>query len=195
MNNRLWLLLALVSCAPSVSSDEQARRAYLGLDKAISKSLTLGLAGFNSASSANIAPQSTAGDKSGTLTITGQVDQGASANKGLRLRVDMVNYSDGDVTPDGGTRLAVTYQTADAGADQPTLDLSLRNIPNGTLTGTLLGDFAMSGDLNGAVKLDLSMSGMIEADGNGGTRRKTGSTTVTGSATSGDGRFQVNLSL
>lgn len=195
MTNRLWPLLALASCAPSVSSDEQARRAYLGLDKAISKSLTLGLAGFNSASSANIAPQSTTGDKSGALTITGQVDQGASANKGLRLRVGMVNYSDGDVTPDGSARLAVTYQTADAGADQPALDLSLRSIPNGTLTGTLLGDFAMSGDLNGAVKLDLSMSGVIETDGDGGTRRKAGSTTVTGSATSGGGTFQVSLSL
>ena len=195
MKNRLGLLLTLASCAPSVSSDEQARRAYLGLDRAISKSLTLGLAGFNSASSANIAPQSTAGDKSGSLTVTGQVDQGASANKGLRLKVGMVNYSDGDVTPDGGPRLAVTYQTADAGADQPALGLSLRSIPNGTLTGTLLGDFAMSGDLNGAVKLDLSMSGMIEADGNGGTRREVGSTTVAGSATSGAGTFQVNLSL
>ena len=40
-----------------IDSDEEARRAYLGLDGSIEKSLALGFAGFNAASSANISPQ------------------------------------------------------------------------------------------------------------------------------------------
>src|SRR6188472_449937 len=113
---RKSLLLLVLSCGgPAVNSDEQARRAYLGLDHAIGKCLTLGFDGFNAATSANIAPQSTSGDKSGTLTVSGQVDKGASANKGMRLDVSMSNYSDGDIHPDGGPTLMVTYQTNDGG--------------------------------------------------------------------------------
>jgi aryl-alcohol dehydrogenase-like predicted oxidoreductase len=67
----------------------------LGLDNAVEKSIKLGFDGFDSASSANISPQTANGDEHGTLTITGQVDQGASANKGMRLRVGMVAYNDG----------------------------------------------------------------------------------------------------
>lgn len=192
----LSALFLLLACGgPSVSSDEQARRAYLGLDRAIGKALTLGFAGFNSASSANIAPQTAAGDKSGTLTVTGQVDQGASANKGMRLNVGMSGYSDGDIVPDGGTRVSVTYSTPDAGTAQPDLDLQLKNIPSGTIDGTLVGPFTMSGDLTGDVTLDLAMTGMIESDGDGGTRRKPGTVNVTGTAKAGGGTFNVNLTL
>jgi len=53
--------------------------------------MQLGFDGFNSASSANIATQTAAGAKSGTLTVTGQVDQGASANKGMRLQVALAS--------------------------------------------------------------------------------------------------------
>src|ERR1700759_5417635 len=41
----------------TVSSDQQAKQAYMALDGAVAKSLALGFAGFDSASSANIAPQ------------------------------------------------------------------------------------------------------------------------------------------
>src|SRR5688572_6436470 len=68
-----------------VDSDEEARRAYLGLDESIAKALPLGFDGYNAASNANIPPQSTTGDAAGTLTVTGQVDKGASDNKGMRL--------------------------------------------------------------------------------------------------------------
>ncbi|HZI09118.1 MAG TPA: hypothetical protein VE153_01940 [Myxococcus sp.] len=51
----------------------------------------------------------------------------------------------------------------------------------------------MTGDLTGDVQLNLSMSGDIEDDGTGKVRRVAGSTTVTGTATSGDGDFQVNV--
>jgi hypothetical protein len=39
------------------------------------------------------------------------------------------------------------------------------------------------------------MSGDIEDDGTGTVRRKAGTTTVTGTAMSGDGEFQVNAML
>ena len=73
--------------------------AYLGLDPSVDKAITLGFAGFNAASSANISPQSADGGVSGTMTVTGQVDQGTSANKGMRLADALSNYSDdGHVT-------------------------------------------------------------------------------------------------
>jgi hypothetical protein len=191
----LILMVAVVfACgAPAVTSDEQARRAYLGLDEAIGKCLNLGFAGFNSASSANISPQSTTGDKSGTLTVTGQVDQGSSANKGMRLKVAMATYSDGDVVPDGGSPLAITYST-DAGA-LPDLNVQLKSIPNGTLDGTLAGSFNMSGDLEGEVSLNLAMMGQLEATADGGTQRKAGTVKVTGTAKSGGGTYNVDLTL
>ncbi|MBS1151629.1 MAG: hypothetical protein H6Q89_3327 [Myxococcaceae bacterium] len=188
-------LLCLACGGNQVSSADSAQRAYLGLDPAIAKSMQLGFDGFNSATSANISPQSVAGAKSGTLTVTGQVDQGASPNKGMRLKVGMTGYSDGDVALDGGSTVAITYATVTDTATQPALGLSLRNIPNGTFSGTLLGDFEMSGGLTGSVKLDLAMSGQIEDDGTGKVRRKLGTTTVTGKATSGTAVFQVNLTL
>jgi hypothetical protein len=190
----LLLSAGLVGCGDGVSSDEQARRAYLGLDKSIEKSLQLGFAGFNAASSANISAQLIGGDAAGTLTITGQVDQGTSANKGMRLRVGMTNYSDGTVTVEV-EEVKITYSTSTDTAAQPALDLSLRNIPNGTFTGTLVGSFQMTEDLEGEVTLNLSMSGLIEDDGTGKVRRKAGSTTVTGTAKSGDGEYQVNVTL
>ena len=71
-------LLGAVGCTDNtVNSDEAARRAYLGLDNSIEKSLNLGFAGFNAATSANIAPQTTTGTTTGMLTVTGQVDQGS----------------------------------------------------------------------------------------------------------------------
>jgi hypothetical protein len=193
----LLLAAGLLGCGDDgVSSDEQARLAYLGLDKSIEKSLQLGFNGFNAASSANIPAQTTQGNTSGTLTITGQVDQGSSDNKGMRLRVGMAGYSDGTVSlPDKEEQNAITYQTPTDTTLQPELTLSLRNIPNGTFTGTLVGTFQMSGDLKGDVALDLTMAGTIEDDGTGKVRRKAGSTTVTGTAKSGDGEYTVNLTL
>jgi hypothetical protein len=196
-----WLLgltLAVGSaCAddepPSVSSDEQARRAYLGLDDSIDKALNLGMQGFNEASSANISPQSTDGDVSGTLTVSGQVDQGASANKEMRLFVDLLEYSDGAAVRVDDEDINITYDTDPA--DLPSLDLSLRNIPDGTFTGTLLGRYLMHGDLEGEVLLDLSLAGEIEDDGSGGIRRTLGTTQISGTAVSGEGVYVVELTI
>lgn len=187
-------VLALVGCSDDdIDSDEEARRAYVGLDASIGKSLTLGFAGFNAASSANIPPQMTVGVQAGTLLITGQVDQGASANKGMRLRVGMVGYSDGVVVLDGDN-IAITYDTDLEPATQPYLNLSLKGIPTGTLEGTLTGTYHMTGDIVGDAMVNLTFAGMLQADG-AGVARMPGSTTVTGTVTSGEGTYDVLLTL
>jgi hypothetical protein len=192
------ILAAAAGCSDddAIDSDEAARRAYLGLDGSIGVSLGLGFDGFNAASSANIPPQMATGVASGTLTISGQVDQGASTNKGMRLEVGMVDYSDGVLTVmDGDEMIEVdlTYATSAVIEEQPALDLSLRDIPNGTFTGTLAGTYQISGDISGEVTLALTMSGAIQDDGTGDVIRVPGSTTISGTATSGDGLYTVAI--
>lgn len=193
MRTRVWIWIALlaVGCGNGISSDEAAERAYLGLDGMVGKALRLGFDGFNMASSANIPPQSTTGDVTGTLDVSGQVDMGASDNKGMRLLVDLVEYR--DEVPESD--LVVTYDT-EAGLPAD-LDLSLRGIPDATLTGTLTGRFYMTGDLEGPVDLDLSIAGMTEADPSAAdnVRRVVGTTTVTGTATSEFGTYMVDVTL
>ncbi|MBZ4421300.1 hypothetical protein [Myxococcus sp. RHSTA-1-4] len=191
-----FLAVGLAGCGDDdeVSSDEQARRAYLGLDESISKALQLGFDGFNAASSANIPPQTTTGAAAGTLVINGQVDQGSSDNKGMRLRVGMTGYSDGEITvSEDEEPVNITYASNTDTTLQPELTLQLRNIPGGTFTGTLVGDYDMTGDLAGKVTLNLSLTGDIEDDGTGKVRRVAGSTRVTGTATSGDGTYNVDV--
>ena len=186
----LTLSLALAACGDGVSDEESARRAYLGLESAIDKSINLGMAGYNSASSANIAPQATQGGLSGTLTVNGQVDQGTSPNKGMRLTTTFVDYSD-DVTE---LEEDITYDTPDAAA-LPALVFSLRDIPNGTYSGTLMGKVKMSDGLEGDVTLALTFSGQIQESGagTGDIQRVPGSTTITGTAVSEYGTYDVSL--
>jgi hypothetical protein len=186
-----------------ISSDEEARRAYLGLDGSIETSLNLGFDGFNSASSANIDPQMATGVDTGTLTISGQVDQGASANKEMRLYVGMVDFSDGQFTvvvdPDtdheSQVMVDLTYNTSAVQTEQPYLHLSLRDIPDGTFTGELTGVYTLAGDIEGDVTLTLTMAGQIMDGGGGLVVRVPGTTTVTGTAMSGDGSYDVNVTL
>jgi hypothetical protein len=191
------VVVGLAACgSDDIDSDEEARRAYFGLDTSIERSLTLGFAGFNSAQSANISPQMATGATAGTLVITGQVDQGSSANKGMRLRVGMVGYTDGPLVVDGKEiDVDITYDTSTDTAMQPDLQLQLKNIPTGTLTGTLIGTYTMRGDLEGEITLNLMFSGMLKDDGTGKVIRAPGTTTVSGTATSGDGTYDVNLSI
>lgn len=206
MRKLLLLCFVLGACGSNdtVSSDEQARRAYLGLDKSIGKSITLGFDGFNSASSANISPQTTTGDAmpGGMLTVTGQVDQGNSANKGMRLYVGMVAYTDGPIKiNDKGDTIKVTYDTSMTQTDQPYLQMMLKNIPTGTLDGTLnsggtmTGVYHLSGDIKGDVSLDLTFTGTLMAGPNNTVVRVPGSTHVTGTATSGDGMYMVDVTI
>ncbi len=190
-------LFGLIACGDDddIDSDTEARWAYLGFDTAIDKALNLGFDGFNAASSANIPTQSGVGDDTGTIDIDGQVDQGASDNKGMRLLVTLVDYSDGSfVDPDTDAEVLIAY---DSLADTPpALDLSLRNIPNGTFTGTLLGTILLSGDINAEADFNLTLAGEIEADpvNAGQVRRKAGTLTILGTVVSGDGTFNVNIS-
>lgn len=206
MRKLLLLCFVLGACSSNdtVSSDEQARRAYLGLDKSIGKSITLGFDGFNSAQSANISPQMTTGDAmpGGTLTITGQVDQGSSANKGMRLYVGMVAYTDGPIKiDDKGNTIKVTYDTSMTQTDQPYLQMMLKNIPTGTLDGsltsggTMTGVYHLSGDIKGDVSLDLTFTGTLMAGPNNTVVRVPGSTHVTGTATSGNGMYMVDVTI
>lgn len=185
--------LLAFGCGGGVNSEERARQAYQGLDAMVEKAMTLGFQGFNGASSANISPQTTTGNETGEVIVTGQVDQGASANKGMRLRVGLNGYSDGAVTIPDEDPVKITYGTVSDTTAQPALNLNLKNIPNGTFDGSLNGKFTMEGDVEGEVTLALSFAGMIEDDGTGKVRRKAGTTKVTGTATSGDGSYNVDV--
>ena len=200
----LFVSLTAGACgSDGIGSDEEARRAYLGLDGSIETSLSLGFAGFNAASSANIDPQMATGLDTGMLTITGQVDQGSSDNKGMRLYVGMVDFSDGPFTVvvDPGTdqetevMVDLTYNTSLVQTEQPYLHLSLKNIPDGDYDGELTGTYSLAGDIESDVTLDLTFMGHIMDAGGGVVARVPGSTVVQGSATSGDGVYAVNVTL
>lgn len=173
----------LIGCSDDVGSEEDARRAYVGLDKSVDKAIQLGFQGFNLASNANIDPQTANGDKGGTLTVTGKVDQGASANKTMSLNEEMKGYSD-----DG----LITYDTT---GTLPIIDLKLANVPNGTVTGTLNGTFKMTGDLEGNVTLTLSIAGELQPAAADPTKveRKPDTTKITGTAESDYGTYSVNV--
>jgi hypothetical protein len=182
------LSFMVVGCQPDdgVADPEAARRAYLGLDRAVDRAIKLGFDGYNAASNANIPEQMEAGELSGTMVVGGKVDQGASDNKEMDLQVTITDYSDGpvedmfDVVYDGGPAL---------------LDLSLRDLPDGTVTGNFSGEFAMSGELAGAVALDLAITGETEEAPDGTIRRKAGTIHVTGTASSDYGVFMIDVSL
>jgi len=168
-----------------VDAGHAARDAYLGLDLAIEKALVLAFRGFNSASSADIDPQMDTGATAGTMTVTGQVDQGASDNKQMRLYLALEGYGD-----TAGTVYA-TYPEM-----LPYLELNLMGIPSGTLAGTLTGRIGMAGGgLSGDVSLDLTITATLEPDPAALVRRVAGTTHVTGSATSIYGTYPVDMTF
>jgi hypothetical protein len=182
---RILFLVWMAACSNgSVNSNDDAKKAYLGLDESIDKAINLGFAGFNAAQSANIPTQQTTGDLTGTMQIGGQVDQGSSANKTMRLQETLTTYADTDA--------GITYDTnTDAGL--PELDMKLSNIPTGTLSGTLVGSYGMTGALTGDVALNVAFTGAIEPNDAGGVERTPKGTQITGTATSGSGVYQINL--
>ena len=180
--------LAFAGCGGGGAVDDEvaARLAYLGLDQAVDRALKLGFAGFNAASSANIPEQSEPGAAAGLMVVNGKVDQGASNNKGMRLLVTLQDsYSDGPVED-----LEIFYNGGPIN-----LDLSMKGLPNASLSGTFKGAFAMSGDLAGNVALDLAITGMTEEGPDGAIRRQAGTIRVTGTATSDYGVFAVDVML
>ncbi len=191
------VLLAACGGSSSVNSDTQARQAYLGLDKSISKSLALAFQGYDAASSANIPNQMGTGDLSGTLVIGGKVDAGTCTELQMTLDVGMTNYSDGQIV-DGNTKLNVAYATSTTVTSQPTLGMKLQGTSS-SYSATLMGDYTMTGDLKGTVTLDLTINGktMGSCTANPPTlARVPGTTTVTGTATnSSGGMYMVNVTI
>ncbi len=184
-----------VGCG-GVASEDDARIASLGLNTIVTRVLGLGFDGFNAADSANIPAQAADGDESGSMSVTGQVDQGASDNKGMRLDVVLDGYADAtldDPETDDEEELEVRYTTAEEAPLD--VELSLRDIPDGTQTGTLSGTTLIEGALEAEIDVDLSMTGAIESDGEGGTRRADGTTTVTGTVSSANGDFDVDFDI
>jgi len=182
------LLCSALGCTSnSVDSDEQARRAYLGLDKSISKSLALGFQGYDAATSANIAQQTGSGDAGGSLAINGKVDQGTPQQATMTLSVGMTKYTDGKISIDSkGDTISVTYDTSTDMTAQPVLNLKLNASAGSALDGTLMGDYTMTGDLQGTVTLDVTLSGTFSGSGTD-VQRVVGSTSVTGTAVSSSG--------
>ena len=179
----LAFLSAFAACGGGVSSEADAKKAYMGLDTSVDKAIQLGFDGYNAnPNGANILPQSADGGVSGTMTVTGQVDQGASNNKGMRLNDALSGYSD-----DG----QVKYSTDQSSV--PALVINLKNIPSGTVDGSLNGPFMMSGGLSGQVSLSLTFSGQTEAGPGNTVVRKAGTTHITGTATSPAGTYNVDV--
>lgn len=192
----LCAMLVFAACGSSddhpkgVSNPDQARRAYLGIDLAIDKALNLGMQGFSQATSANISPQTTQGNVQGTLVVGGQVDQGASANKTMRLTTDFTSYEDAVPVSEAGV-LHIIYDAVSGGV--PGLTIKLSNIPNGTFDGNFVQTLHMSGDLQGDVALNLTFSGSIRSTASGGIERVPGTTVITGTAQSPYGTYAVNI--
>jgi hypothetical protein len=186
----ILMLLATAACSDGtdVADEEAAEIAYLGVDESVELALKLGFDGFNAASSANIPEQSASGADTGTLRVGGKVDQGASNNKEMDLEVSYENYSDGPVR-----ELIITYDS-----ESPViLDLSLKKLPNADMTGSMIGTLYLSGDLEGPVDLNLSITGTTEPDPDNAdeVRRTPGDTRVSGTATSDYGVFDVDVTI
>jgi len=209
-NYVLLCLTALTAAACSdddeIDSNEAARRAYLALDGSIAKSINLGFTAFNKASSANIEPEGTTGNAAGTIAVDGQIDQGMSANKGMRLYVALVDYDDGPVPyNDGNDTVHVIFDTSTDMTSQPYLSLMFQNFPNGTLSGTLApngttadaGVYILDGDLEGKLTLNLTIAGPTMAGANAGeVVRVPNMTTVMGTATNSDGGvYMINITI
>ena len=185
MKSFCMIILILAGCGDgAVTSEEDARKAYMGLDQMVEKAMNLGFKGYAEAKSANIPQQTAAGAEKGTLTLDGKVDQGSSNNKGMQLTFTLTDYVDVPGT---------TYNT---GTNISTLNMSLKKIPDGTMTGTLSGTFQMSGDLEGEVTLSLTLTSDLEADSAvaGGVKRKATTIKVNGTANSQYGNYEINIS-
>jgi hypothetical protein len=197
MRKLLSILVVMGACTNnSVNSDEQARRAYLGLDKSVSKSLTLAFQGYDATSNANIPTQMTSGDAmpGGTLAISGQVSHGNVNQASMSLDVGMVSYSDSPIViDDKNTKINVTYNTGTT--NTPALNIKLNGSSGNALSGSLVGDYTMTGDLKGTVTLDLTIAGTFTGSGTS-IMRVEGSTTITGTVVnSSGGMYTVNVTL
>jgi hypothetical protein len=106
------------------------------------------------------------------------------------------------INEDGDT-VHIVYDTATDVANQPYLSMSLKNIPTGTLEATLtsntsmLGVYTLSGDIEGTLTLNLTITGALMAGAAvGEVLRVPGTTIVTGTATNSDGGvYEIMLTI
>lgn len=183
----LALVASVTACSDEgeVASEDEARVAYLGIDPGVDRALALGFDGFAAASNANIPDQTGLGDLSGTMVVGGKVDQGASANKEMDLTVAVTDYS--DVLVEG--EVDIRYFTL----APLILDMSLKGLPEAELTGTLTGTVDMQGAIEGPLTLNLSIMGQTDEGPSGEVRRAPGTTRITGTATSPNGSYTVDV--
>lgn len=69
---------------------------------------------------------------------------------------------------------------------------STSNIPTGTVAGTLVGTYGMTGALKGDVTLSVAFDGALAAT-DAGVARSPATTHTTGTATSGSGTYTVDV--
>ncbi len=176
------LVAAAAGCSDSPSSvSPEAQTAYLGIDDSIGRAIDSALFGVNTSMTENLDPRSVPGLKQGQVVVLGQVDQGTAAAKSLRVDTDYTGFSD-----DG----TVIYDTNPA--SPPLLALELHSVPYGTLTGTFLGVFTLSGALTGTMTVNLTFDGQLQPAGNN-VERVLYSTQVSGTAVSAYGSYVVDF--
>jgi hypothetical protein len=191
------VLSLLAAQCGGVSNADGARRAYLGLDRAVDRALSLAFDGVNAASSANIPAQMASGDLAGTMLVEGQVSQGSSSNREMRLLVTLTGYrdnvSDTGATDAGATGPALRLIYSKPASGMPiAMDLSLRPP---MFTGTFAGTLDMTGELAGTVTVNVTLSGQLESMSGSGSRlqRVAGTTRITGTVTSAYGMYPVDV--
>jgi hypothetical protein len=178
--------VGLIACGDDgVDSEEEARIAYLGLDEGVDRAMKLGFDGYNAASNANIPDQSEPGDLSGTMTVGGKVDQGASNNKEMDLEVRLDDYADEEVED----QYDIRYDTG----SPLLLGLSLKGLPNADMTGTFTGTVDMTEAIEGVLTLNLSITGKTEEATDGTIQRAPGTVRITGTAESENGIYDVDV--
>ena len=177
---------ALSDAAPRSdgASANDAERAYPAIEGTFVKALQLAFDGFNAASGGMIALQSASGDKAGTITVQGTVDQGGSSTKKMTLDVALSGYSD-----DGATTCQTHAQAPAA------FELTLANIPTGTLSGTLKGTYALSGNVSSDVIVNVAFAGPIRANAADSAKveRTPAATHITGTVTAGAASYTVDV--
>ena len=71
--------------------------------------------------------------------------------------------------------------------------MQLKMIPTGTLNGTLIGDYSLTGDIAGTVTLSMTFAGALESSADSGVERAPGTAHITGTASSKYGTFAIDI--
>lgn len=183
----LVAVLALSGCGDDGLADqEKVIVIYDNFQPSIEKIIENGLLAKDaSTSGANITPITADGDIAGLMTIGGQVAQSSSNNENLKLWVQLDAYGDTEL---------VVYQTDNASDDsklQFTLQISSQPEDN-VMNGSIVGDIAVSGEVEGTGTLALTFVSDLEDDDN---NLSVICSHVTGTVSSGDATSNIDFVL